>query len=362
MQFRNIDRRQALKAIASAGAAPLALKLGGTAAQAAEDLRVFDFAGYEVPELHQPYIRKYGASPNITIFADGEEAFVKLQGGFTTDVVHLGTFDVQRMRDADLIQPWDVSRLANWPDVFPFFTDAPGTLGDGKQWMIPVDWGYDSILYRSDLINLEEESWGVLWDKKYAGKVSYGTELYPAIAGAALALGIKNPFKATDEEFDRIHKKLVELRDVVKFFWTDPTTVEQAMASGEVVVAWTWSSSYKTLKSQGVPVKIMQKPKQGVISWIAGFCRMKDSAGDEQKVYDYVDAWLAAETGKWLIENYSYASVNKKSFDLVDPAILADVGLSTPTELLTTSLTNSAMAPDLHGRFARMFLEVQSGF
>jgi spermidine/putrescine transport system substrate-binding protein len=362
MRNRHIDRRQALRMMASAGAVPIALSWGGKRAAAAGDLRVFDFAGYEVPELHQPYVKKYGASPNITIFADGDEAFVKLRSGFSTDLVHLGTFDVQRMRDADLIQPWDVSRLSNWPSVFPYFNDAPGTLGDGKQWMIPTDWGYDSILYRSDLVKPEEESWKILWDKQYAGKVSYGTELYPAIAGAALALGIKNPFQATDAEFEQIRKKLVELRDVVKFFWSDPTTVEQAMASGEVVVAWTWSSSYKTLASQGVPVKLMQRPKEGASSWVAGFCRMKDSAGDEQKAYDYVDAWLAAETGKWLIENYSYASVNQKAFGIVEPAVLADVGLSTPTELLANSLTNTAMPPELHDRYARMFLEVQSGF
>ena len=266
-----IRRREALKAIAGAGLVPVIARMGSTAASAEEPLRVFDFAGYEVPDLHQPYIKKYGASPAISIFADGEEAFVKLRGGFQTDVVHLGTFDVERMRDADLIQPWDPSRLAHWKDVFPYFNSAPGTVADGKQWMIPVDWGYDSILYRTDLTDISEESWTVLWDQRFKGKVGYGTELYPAIAGAALALGIKDPFHANDEQFEQIRKKLVELRDVVKFFWTDPTSIEQAMASGEVVVAWTWSSSYKALKSQGIPVKLMQKPKEGVSSWIAGF-------------------------------------------------------------------------------------------
>ena len=85
-------------------------------------------------------------------------------------------------------------------------------------------------------------------------------------------------------------------------------------------------------------------------------------AGQDQKAYDYVDAWLAPETGKWLIENYSYASTNQKAFELVDPAILADVGLSTPLELLKNSLPNEAMSPKLHDHYARMFLEVQSGF
>ena len=264
-------RRAMLKGLAMAGLVPVAMRIGSSTASAEEQLRVFDFAGFEDPKLHQPYFRKYGSSPAISIFADGEEAFVKLRAGFEADVVQLGTFDVQRLRDTDLIQPLDPSRLAYWPDVFPYFKSAPATIADGKHWMIPVDWGYDSILYRTDLADISEESWTVLWDPRFKGKVGYGTELYPAIAGAALALGIKDPFHANDEEFEQIRKKLVELSDAVKFFWTDPTSIEQAMASGEVVAAWAWSSSYKALKSQGIPVKLMQKPKEGVSSWIAGF-------------------------------------------------------------------------------------------
>ena len=67
--------------MAVAGLVPMIARLGSTAASADEPLRVFDFAGYEVPDLHQPYIKKYGASPAISIFADGEEAFVKAERG-----------------------------------------------------------------------------------------------------------------------------------------------------------------------------------------------------------------------------------------------------------------------------------------
>ena len=121
MLRNHIDRRKALKAFAAAGLVPVIARMGSSAALADEQLRVFDFAGYEVPDLHQPYIKKYGASPAISIFADGEEAFVKLRGGYETDVVHIGTFDVQRMRDADLIQPWDPSRLDALEGCIPLF-------------------------------------------------------------------------------------------------------------------------------------------------------------------------------------------------------------------------------------------------
>jgi spermidine/putrescine transport system substrate-binding protein len=345
---------------AAAGLVWISMTLVSRPLSAAEDLLVFDFSGYDVPDLHRRYIEKYGASPVFTLYGDGDEALLKLKGGFRADLVHPGTFDVGRFRDAGLLQPWDTARLANWAEVFPIFANAQGVVHDGKQWLIPTDWGINSVLYRTDLVDIEEESWNLLWDERYAGKLAYGTEMYPAIAGAALALGIADPFHATDDEFDRIRTKLIEQRPLLRFYWSDPTVLEQAMASGEVVAAWAWSASYPALKAQGLPVKYMQ-PKEGVSSWISGFARLKEAPGKEQNAYDYVDAWLAPETGKWMIENYGYGHTNRKTFDLVDPAILADKGLGPPDKILANSLPNQEMTPDLHERYVRMYEEVRAG-
>ncbi len=356
-----IGRREMLRGAAAAGLAWASVALVSRPLLAAEDLLVFDFTGYEIPELHRPYIEKYGASPAFSTYADGDEAFLKIQGGFQADLVHAGNFDVHRFRDAGLLQPWDTARLVNWPDVFPVLANSAGNVHDGKQWLIPTDWGINSVLYRTDLVDIEEESWNLLWDERYAGKLAYGTEMYPAIAGAALALGIADPFHATDEQFEQIRAKLAEQRPLLRFYWSDPTVLEQAIASGEVVAAWAWSASYPTLKSQGVPVKYMVQPKEGVSSWVAGFARLADAPGKEQNAYDYVDAWLAPETGKWMIENYGYGHGNRKAFDLVAPEVLEDKGLGAPDKILANSLPNQAMTPDLHQRYVTMYEEVRAG-
>jgi spermidine/putrescine transport system substrate-binding protein len=355
-----VGRRAAIQGAAAAGLAWATTSFLSRPSSAAQDLLVFDFTGYDVPDLHQPYIRKYGASPTFALYGDGDEAFLKLQGGFRADLVHPGAFDAGRFRDAGLLQPWDTARLSNWPDVYPILANTAGAVHDGKQWMIPADWGINSVLYRTDLVDIEEESWTLLWDKRYAGKLAYGTEMYPAIGGAALALGIANPFQATDEEFDRIRAKLAEQRPLLRFYWSDPTELEQAVASGEVVAAWAWSASYSMLKAQGVPVKYMQ-PKEGVSSWVGGFLRLKDAPGNEQNAYDFVDAWLAPETGKWMIENYGYGHTNRKAFDLVDPAVVADKGLGLPDKILANSLPNQEMSLGLRERYVRMYEEVRAG-
>ncbi len=49
--------------------------------------------------------------------------------------------------------------------------------------------------------------------------------------------------------------------------------------------------------------------------------------GKEQNANDYIDAWLAPETGKWLIENYGYGHTNRNVFDLVTAEVLEEKGL-----------------------------------
>jgi hypothetical protein len=54
------------------------------------------------------------------------------------------------------------------------------------------------------------------------------------------------------------------------------------------------------------------RPKEGVQAWAQGMLLMADRDGDTQLAYDYLDAWLDAATGRWLIENYGYGHSNAR--------------------------------------------------
>jgi len=354
-------RRDAMSAMAAAGVLPV-LGLAGRRAQAAEDLLVFDWVGYEIAELHQPYIEKYGASPNITMFGDLEEAFQKINAGFRPDLAHIATWDMRRYRDAGLIEPWDTARLQWWPDLLPtlqnnnLMRDA-----DGTQWSIPVDWGINSIVYRTDLVEVDEESWAILWDDRYAGRLANVDEMEAAVTGAALYLGIEEPWNPSEDDVAAIREALEAQRPLLRFYWSDPSTLEQAVVSGEVVAAYAWPASYSTLKADGQPVAYMN-PKEGVTAWLEGFVLMKDRDGDTQRAYDFVDAWLAPETGKWMMENYGYGHSNIIAFEIADQAMLAELGLDTPEQTLASSNFLVEIDPDVRERYVRMFEEVKAGF
>lgn len=354
------SRRETLAAASAAGLVAVTMPLLPRPAQAAEDLLVFDWTGYEGPELHQAYIKKYGASPTITMYADVHEAFQKIQAGFKPDTVHPNIWDVRRFVDAGLLQPWDTSRFSNWPDVFPELQQPEGSVFDGQQYLIPTDWGTNSICYRTDLVELQEESWNILWDERYKGRLSTTSEMDAAVQCASLVLGIDDPFNATPEQIEQIRAKLVEQRALLRFYWSDPTELEQAFASGEVVAAFAWPAVYSNLKAQGQPVAYMN-PKEGVYSWITGFVRLKEAPGKEQNAYDYVDAWLSPETGKFMIEAYGYGHTNRKSYDLVDPKILEEKGMGAPAETLAKARPTKEFDPTARDALIQMFEEVKAG-
>ncbi|MEX2647713.1 MAG: extracellular solute-binding protein [Alphaproteobacteria bacterium] len=146
-----------------------------------------------------------------------------------------------------------------------------------------------------------------------------------------------------------------------RFYWNDQTEIEQALASGEIVAAYAWNSAVKNLRAAGVPVAYAV-PKEGILTWLCGLSLVADGEGDEGLVYDYLDAWLSPEAGKFLIADYGYGHPNRKAFEISDPQKVADLGFpSDPVEMLSTGMMFRPYDPQVLEKMIRMFDDVKIG-
>ncbi len=355
-------RRNFLRQMTALGLG-LAVGLPGTAT-AAPALSYYTWAGYEIPDLHQPYIRKHGGSPEVSFFGDEEEALGKVRSGFLPSIAHPCSSSVARWRDADVVDAIDVSRLANWPDVIEDLKRIPGTTAGDETIWIPFDWGSNSIVYRTDLVDpkyVEENSWAILFDERYANRLAMWASIDGAVAMAATMLGIKDTGNVTDEEFAGIKALLVRQKPLLRFYWDSDTVAEEALASGEVVASYLWSGSASRLKQNGVPVDYMLRPKEGIVSFLCGLVSIKGGEGDEQAKYDFIDAMISPETGKYLVEQYGYGHSNRKTYELVSEDALAAQGLTRDVGAYIAK-TNffQYWPPEVRDRYIRMFDEVKA--
>ncbi len=352
-----LSRRNLLKGLSALGIGVATMPYIAGRANAAAQATYFTWEGYEVPELHGDYIKKHGTGPEVSIFADEGEGFQKMRAGFTPDVAHPCSYNVPLWRDGGILQPIDTSRLSNWGDVVSTLKTIKGTQMDGKQWFVPFDWGNTSILYRTDIVDIEEESWGLMWDERYKGRLSTFAGANETVPYAAVYAGV-DPWNMSAADLAKVRKLLEKQRPLIRFYADDATTIEQALASGEIVAGTTWNESATRLKAEGLPVKYMN-PKEGIMTWVCGLVLIKN-APNPDKAYDLIDAMLSPETGKFMITDYGYGHSNAKSFDAAGDEAIEAAGLSRDVEGF---LKKGVFSNEFKDRDAvlSMFEEVKAG-
>lgn len=357
---RRLSRRDLNKMLGAAGLSLVMLPMGRAARAASDDLVYYTWTGYDVPEFFPAYVEDKGGMPTTPIFGDEEEALQKLRAGFETDVIHPCSGRIRRWRDAGVIQSFDPSHLSNWGDVFPHLKTINGANDDGKQWFVPVDWGNTSVIYRTDLFDLQgqPESWTMLWDERYKGRLSIGEDITDTSVIVGLLAGAKDPYDMTDEELVEVRELLVKQKPLIRFYWSDNTAMEQGLASGELVASSAWNSSVVTLRNAGVPVAYAQ-PKEGILSWCCGLV-MGAGAKHTDLAYALMDAMISPEAGEWLITQQGYGHSNQKSFEIVGADVLEELGLpQDPTMLFETS--NFSRENQRLDELQAMFEEVKAG-
>ena len=360
-----LSRRAFTNGLLTAGVAMATVPAATRQAMAAaeDQATYFTWGGYDIPELFVPYQETHGELPNFAIFGGSEEALTKMRGGFVVDVSHPCNSGMPRWVQTGLFQPIDTSRIGNWGDVIPELVDLPGNQADGgKIWMVPFDWGQTSITYRTDIYELEgEESWDMLWDKRYSGRLGSLASGGDAWWCGAIKAGVAMEDIATDEAFEKIAAVMREQRPLIRVYTDDTTTLEQALSSGEMAAAMTWNSSATLLQSEGVPVKFA-KPKEGALTWVCGLMVHKD-APNIDRAYDVIDALLSVESGKFMINDYGYGHSNSKSFDEFDGETLAGLGLSkNPTDILESGHFQIPQSQEWETRMNETFEQIKAGF
>jgi len=332
-------------------------------AAAADQATYFTWGGYDVPEFVGPYIKKHGEAPNFAAFGGSEEALTKIRAGYVVDVAHPCNQAIPRWVATGLFRTLDTSKLSNWPDVMPELYNLEGNVVDGKPYMAPVDWGRTSITYRTDLVDLQgkEESWGILWDERYKGRLGVLASAADTWWCGAIYAGVDFKHISTIDNFKKVAELMRKQRPLIRTYTDDTTTLEQALASGELVAAMTWDSSAVTLKGQGVPVKFAN-PKEGALTWVCGAMIHKD-APHPDKAHDIVDALLSTESGKWLIGENGYGHSNAKSFELFSDDELAELGLSSnPADILNAGKFQVPQTQEFETSMNNEFEKIKAGF
>ena len=298
--------------------------------QEAQSLVMIDWSGYELPEFWEDFAEKYpDAEVEFSFMGESAEVYAKLESGFEADLIHPCNQYWKLLVDEEMVQPIDTSKLSKWSGLSEGLTEKG--MFNGEQYWVPWDWGNESILVRTDLVDEAPTSWADLWDPQYAGHLALYDSGESMHIITALALGL-DPWKTTAEEDEAIKQKMMELIPNVLAYWTDTTEVQQLVASGDAwVAANAWNDAYTALDAEGLDVEYVT-PAEGPLGWLCGFA-IPTTSQNPDLAHEMIDAYIATDSMVFLAEEYSYGVANFDAYGQMEPEtaeLLGLLGLNDP--------------------------------
>jgi spermidine/putrescine transport system substrate-binding protein len=321
-------------------------------------LSVLEWSGYEDPLYWADFqAANPEAQVNFSFGISDADIYGKVKAGDQSDLFHAYTGWLQFYVDEGLVEEIDTSRLSNW-DKVPDSFKAVGQF-NGKQYFVPFDWGFTSILYRTDKVEGEIDSWSALFDDRYAGHISMWDDGPAAVTVSSYIHGYDET-AITDEQLAAIQQEWTEQAPLNFSYWaSEYGDLVPWVQSGDVWVAYSWQGAYATLLAEGVPVAYAD-PVEGRNSWV-GVYGMRKGTTNVDLAYAFLDGKLGAMTGENLVNNFYYGTANGDVMaSITDETLKEAFAIDDPTILERTNFTPNLTA-EQRDAWTQMWAEVKAG-
>ncbi len=290
---------------------------GGSVAEPEGTIHVM--AEHEVlePAMVKEFEEQY---PEVNIEDDeiegSSEAAAKLSAGFHTDVVETCADEITPLEQRNLLQPIDTKKLTNWSDLDPELREAEGTKENGEQMFVPLQAGPFGMISNTekfpDGINEIKE----LFNPELKGEVAMAGDDKSMIAMTAFSLGIKNPFKMSEAQLEKVGDYLEEHASQFRTFPDSDANQLNLMKSGEVMLMDGGRGTAEEMIEGKVPVQWV-RAKEGVYAWVCGLAITSNSKNTNAAyalLNYYASARVQAKFG-----NEGYVVLNEKAIPMVEP-------------------------------------------
>jgi spermidine/putrescine transport system substrate-binding protein len=333
-----LTRRRTVQLAGAAGLAigPLNRSFARTAAQESS-LTFLTYAVYSDPRLVEAFTQQTGVAIVPENFGELDEMVTKLRAreseGF--DIVSVASNLTKQLFNEGLLMPIDTSRIPNWQNLDPAFGTAgyvqTGT--EGEVIGVPTVWGPEGLIYRTDLVSEPVDSWSVLWNEEYSGRLSAIDYGYEMILIAALYLGYQDALKAdpivfTDEQFDAIKQALVDQKPLLNRYWSDASEAEAGLASGDTVATIGRILFQVDLEKEGIPVQLVS-PKEGTQGWSTSTC-IAAKTKNVDAAYEFLNYVISPDYGLPLADVMGYPSSSSEVLEALPEDVRARMTFNDP--------------------------------
>ena len=293
----------------------------GSCAKKNPTLNLLVWEGYADPLFVKGFEEECQCKVSASYMGSSDELVAKLRGGSASnyDVISPSSDVATMIASAGLAAPLDLSKIPTYSQLSSKLTSMSLVRVKDNVYGVPFTWGPNPLIYDTTAFAQPPDSWSVLWDPTYRGKISVWDDLSTVFMAAQL-LGYDRPdpnqlYNLSDTQLEAVKKKLLELKPNVRKMWTSGGELTNLFQNHEVVVAMGWPLNTVELKKKNFPVG-ETIPKENTTGWID---HLMITAASENKelAYRFLEYMVQAKTQKLVADVTNYVPANPQAGPLM---------------------------------------------
>lgn len=232
--------------------------------------------------------------------------------GSEIDIVVPSEYMVEQMKEENLLAKLDYSSMSN----FEYIKSASDTrtFDPDSEYSVPYMIGTLGIVYNTTMVDDTVDSWDILWNEKYKGKIMMYNSIRDSLAVALIRLGYD--INTTDQsQVEEAGKLLMEQRDagIVMAYGTDD--IMTSRISGTCALAVDYSGAAAAAISENSDLNYVV-PKEGSNVWVDNLCVL-ESSKHKDAAMEFINYLCEPEVAAANSKYIGYTTPNEKAKELM---------------------------------------------
>jgi len=337
-------RRSILKGL---GVAAVGISLSGSkyawAAEEEKKLNFYNWDTYIGETTLADFQKLSGIDVNMSLFATNDELFAKLRAGNPGyDVIVPGSEFVERMIQADLLEPLDHAKIPNIKNIAPeFMNDAP--FDPGRKYSLPYTWLVIGIGYRKSKVKSTPDSWKVLFDSdEYKGRIAVMSDASELFRNCFKYLG-KSVNDGSPELIKEAEAMLIKQKPNIKSFHED--NGQDLLLSGEVDLVMEYNGDIAQIMTEDDDISFIV-PKEGAMRQQDTLAIPKGAPHPENAL-KFINYIFEPEVGAEITKTILYPSPNAAAVALMPESYRNNPVIFPPADVMAKCEYPNYLGPEV---------------
>lgn len=307
-------------------------------------------------DVNKEFTRRTGIQVNYTTFESNENLYAKLvSGGANYDVVIPSDYMVSKLIKEKLVQKLDYKNIPNSKYIDANFLKP--VYDPTNEYSVPYTWGVVGIFYNKNHIKETVDSWDILWNEKYAGKILMFDNPRDAFGIAQKRLGFS--FNSNNpNEWEEAAMLLKQQKPLVQAYVMDQ--IFDKMASGEAWLAPYYAGDAATLVDSNPEIGFAIPTKNGTNFFVDAMC-IPSTAQNKAAAEAYINFLCNPEIAAANVSYIGYSTPESAAKALLPEEVQNNPIYYPPKEILQQSETFATLPEDTNLLLDTLWAEVKMG-